>query len=120
MWIIDDSGPIAELAERVAAVSYDKFVEDVRESMAFALKRKREGIPGMVDPTQEINELGARLSKMDKGDRAMFEAAKSAVLTLLEMVPTSHAGVCARPSKNSTDSPRGQTLSIHVSGYDVR
>ena len=119
MWIIDTSGPTKQVIADVEATQYATFVAGL------TAQRDRAKALVTLDPLRadlagDVAAFDVELAKMDDGDEAMFDHAKQAVLDALAMVPTTHAGVCARAYKNPTDAPRGQTLSISVAGYDVR
>lgn len=122
-WIINESGLTEEVIKAVKASSHATFTKGVQDQIDRANARKtllektdeNRGKFRLLD--EEIGEYTATLAKMDADDKAMFECAKAAALAALAMVPTSHCGVTARANPNGKDAPRGQTLTISVSGY---
>lgn len=120
-WIIDSSGPTADVIKAVHETEFDKFVGDIEERLAREKAQLTLAAPDHRPKIKlEIKAIEDELAKMDDAERELFDMAKSACVSILELVRTSHAGVCARPTRNNSDSPRGKTLSIHTSSYDQR
>jgi hypothetical protein len=120
MWIINSSGPKQAVIDEIKSRDYDTFKAQKADQLDRARALVKITQPPRGDYLQDVQVIEHELARMDDADRAMFDAARAACLALVAMVPQNHAGVCARELANPGDAPDGKTLSISVSGYDVK